>query len=258
MKSIMDVYSDISKANPPWKPEEESEFIQSCVVDNKWKDSASKDRFVNEAFKHNLNLVFKMMKKYSFKKTDEDVLQKAVIAMADALKRYDPASKNKISTWIQQPIIWAIKHTQHVYYKGHDIRGQIAALNHKYNLKMSVLSIDAKIEPNGTDNDTVGDFVSTSNIAADYIASRGIKTIDDETNEMEIKSGVADLMEDLPRLISEKELYVIQGLLKGQTMTEISVELKISRMRVSQIAASAFDKIRRSKHAKYLKGLVSQ
>ena len=258
MKSIMDVYSEISKANPPWTPEEESAFIQSCVVDNKWKDNASKDRFVNEAFKHNLNLVFMLVQKHSFKKNDDDTLQRAVVAMTEALKKYDPATKNKISTWIQQPIIWAVKRTQHIYFKGHSISEQLAALNHKYNLKMSVVSVDAKLESDGRDgNETVGDLISPASLSSDYKLSRGIKTAKEETEYQEIKSSVEDLMVELPKILGEKELYVIKGMLKGQTMTEISEEMHLSRMRISQISLTAFEKIRRSKQARHLKELFT-
>ena len=249
----------MAKVNPPWTADEERAFIQSCLTrTGKWKSKAMKDRFVAEAVKHNLSLVFKMFNRYSFKKDNEDVFQRAVIAMAEALKKYDPTSKNKISTWIQQPIIWAIKQTQHTYYKGHDIHDQIAALNHRYNLRMSVVSVDATIGNGEVDStDTIGNFISPENVDSDYLAACGYKTMDEKSKETEIKSGVDVLMDELPKILSKKEIRVIKYLLKGLSMTDISVKLKVTRMRISQISAKAFEKIRNSKVGKHLKGLLA-
>ena len=74
MRSVIDVYGDIAKKNPPWKADEEAAFIRSCMTrTGKWKSKTMKDRFVNEALKHNLTMVFKLMNRYSFKKDNEDV-----------------------------------------------------------------------------------------------------------------------------------------------------------------------------------------
>ena len=258
MRSVIDVYGDIAKKNPPWKADEEAAFIRSCMTrTGKWKSKTMKDRFVNEALKHNLTMVFKLMNRYSFKKDNEDVFQRAVIAMGEALKKYDPSSGNKISTWIQQPIIWAIRQTQHTYYKGNDIHDQIAALNRRHNLKMSVVSVDATVGNDEKDsNDTIGNFISHDNVSADYIAARGIKTMDEEWRETEIKSEVTDLIAKLPKILNKKEVRVVKYLLKGLSMADISVKLNLTRMRISQISAKAFEKIRRSSMGRRLKGLI--
>ena len=258
MKSIVEVYSDMAKRNPPWKAAEEAAFIKSCLTrTGKWKSKAMKDRFINEAIKHNLNLVFKLVNRYAFKKDNEDVVQRAVCALGEALKKYDPNSGNKLSTWIQQPIIWAIKQTQHTYYKGHDIHDQIAALNHRYNLRMSVVSVDATIGNGPEDStDTIGNFITPENVSIDYLAQRGIKSMAEEVDENEIKAGVADLMLELPKILNRKEARVVRNLLKGFTMAEISVKMKLTRMRISQISAKAFEKIRKSTIGRRLKGLL--
>lgn len=257
MKSVLEVYSEMAKVNPPWKADEERAFIQSCLTrTGKWKSKAMKDRFVAEAVKHNLSLVFKMMNRYAFKKDSEDVFQRAVIALAEALKKYDPTSKNKISTWIQQPIIWAIKQTQHTYYKGHAIQDQIAALNHRYNLHMSVISVDAT--PGGSEEgDSIGNFISYENVDSDYLAACGYKTTEEKSRELDIKTGVEGLVDELPKILNKKEVRVIKYMLKGLNMTEISVKLRLTRMRISQISAKAFEKIRNSKFGKHLKGLLA-
>ncbi len=250
----------MAKQNPPWKADEEAAFIRSCMTrTGKWKSKAMKDRFVNEAVKHNLAMVFKMMSRYSFKKDNEDTFQRAVVALAEALKKYDPSSGNKISTWIQQPIIWAIRQTQHTYYKGNDIHDQIAALNRRYNLKMSVVSVDATIGNNDDNesNDTLGSLISSRNVSADYITIRGIKSAEDESREREIKSGVDDLVVELPKILNKKEVRVVKYLLKGLSMSDISVKLKVTKMRISQISAKAFEKIRNSKYGSRLKGLLA-
>ena len=177
--------------------------------------------------------------------------------MGEALKKYDPSSGNKISTWIQQPIIWAIRQTQHTYYKGNDIHDQIAALNRRHNLQMSVVSVDATVGNDEKDsNDTIGNFISHDNVSADYIAARGIKTMDEEWRETEIKSEVTDLIAKLPKILNKKEVRVVKYLLKGLSMADISVKLNLTRMRISQISAKAFEKIRRSSVGRRLKGLI--
>ena len=137
LKSVVDVYSNIAKSNPPWTSEEEREFVNSCTTKTgKWRSNAMKDRFVNEAMKHNLGLVFKIVNKMAFNK-NEDVLQKAVIGMVGALKKYDPKKKGKISTWITNPIRWAIMQHQNAYAKSGTIAEEISALNHKFKFKQN-------------------------------------------------------------------------------------------------------------------------
>ena len=64
-------------------------------------------------------------------------------------------------------------------------------------------------------------------------------------------------MKKLPTFLNEKEVYVIKGVLKGQTQTDISVEMKLSKVRVSQLQASAFDKIRKSPMSRTLRKLIA-
>ena len=257
MKSVVEVYSDMAKLNPPWRGDEEKQFIKSCVTrTGKWKSKAMKDRFVNEALKRNLAMVFKIVNRYAFKKNNEDIVQRAVVAMAEALKKYDPSSGNKISTWIHQPIVWAIKQSQNTYYRGHDIHEQIAALNRRYNLQMSVVSVDAT--PGGSEEgDSIGNFISYDNVDSDYLAACGYKTMEEKSRESEIKSGVDAMMDELPGILTKKEIRVVKYMLKGMTMADISVKLKVTRMRISQIFAKASEKIRRSKVGKNLKGLLA-
>jgi RNA polymerase sigma factor (sigma-70 family) len=254
MKSVIEVYSDIAAANPPWTDAEEKAFIQSCLTrTGKWK---RKEHFVTEAMKHNLGLVFKYVNKLSFKK-DEDVVQRAVIAMVEALRKFDPSKGHKISTWITNPIRWSIFHSQHAYSKEGDIADEISALNHKYGLKMSIVSIDAELGTNSDeDSETLGNIISTGNVNPDYVLARGIKTIEEEKQEADLKNGVENMLAQLPKYLNKKEMVVIRGLLGGNTMTEISVKMKLSRMRISQISANAFEKIRRSPMARQLRKLI--
>lgn len=254
MKSVIEVYSDIARDNPAWTAKEESEFIKSCLTrTGKWKN---KERFVNEAMKHNLGLVFKMVSRMAFKKT-EDIVQRAVIAMVDALKKFDPSKGHKISTWITNPIRWSIFQAQHAYSKFGDISDEISALNHKYGLKMSLVSVDAEIgNPNDENSEVLGNVISESSVNPDYSRIRGFRTPDEERKELDIQSGVNDMMKELPKYLNKKEMIVIRGLLSGNNMSEISVKMKLSRMRISQISASAFEKIRKSPMARQLRKLI--
>ena len=64
------------------------------------------------------------------------------------------------------------------------------------------------------------------------------------------------MMKYIPKLLTKQELFVVKRMLAGKNMTEISIELKLSRMRISQITAKAFEKIRNSRLASRLRGLV--
>ena len=257
MKDAVEVYSQIAKSIPPWTSAEEREFVRSCVRSGKWKSNAAKERFVCEAMKRNLNLVFKLVNTHSFKKNDEDIIQRAVIAMVEALKKFNPASKNKISTWIQQPIVWSIKQTQHTYYKGNAIAEQISALNRRYNLKMSVVSVDAKVSRDGDpDSDTIGDLISVKDLDRSYFVSRNAKSMDESIHDHEVQTGVRQAVKSMHRILDKRELYVVNGLLGGKNMREISDELHLSRMRISQISAKAFEKIRSSSIGRTLKAML--
>ena len=247
----------MANAIPPWKEVEEREFIKSCSTrTGRWRSNAAKDKFVNEAMKRNLNLVFKLVNRYSFKKNNEDIVQRAVIAMVEALKKYDPGSGNKVSTWIHQPIVWSIKRTQHTYYKGGDIADEVAALNHRYGMKLSVTSLDAEAGNTDEGADAIGNLISMKSVDTSYVIDRKMKTMDEEMHEREVADGVQSGFVELKKILNKREQYVIRGLLKGQNMREISVELKLSRMRISQISANAFEKIRNSKVGRKLKGLL--
>lgn len=255
VKSVIDVYSEIAKSNPTWTAQEEAEFMKSCTTKTgKWRSNAMKDRFVNEALKHNLGLVFKLVNKLAFNKND-DVFQKAVIGMVEALKKYDPKRKGKISTWITNPIRWAIMQHQNAYAKSGTVAEEISALNHKFQMNMSVISIDAPI--GGEDNnDTIANIISDTTLDRDYIIERNFKSDDELNLEMDMAKAVGDLMKKLPKFLNKKELYVVKGVLKGKTQTDISVELHLSKVRISQLQASAFEKIRNSPMASYLRKLV--
>ena len=255
VKSVIDVYSEIAKSNPTWTAQEEAEFVRSCTTKTgKWRSNAAKDKFVNEALKHNLNLVFKIVNKLAFNK-NEDVLQKAVIGMVEALKKYDPKRKGKISTWITNPIRWAIMQHQNAYAKSGTVAEEISALNHKFQMNMSVISIDAPI--GGEDNnDTIATIISKSNLDRNYVIGMNFKSDDEILLEQDVSMAVGHMMKKLPKFLNKKELHVVRGVLKGKTLTDISVELHLSKVRISQLQASAFEKIRSSPMAEYLKRLL--
>ena len=71
---------------------------------------------------------------------------------------------------------------------------------------------------------------------------------------MEFK--VHELVNWLPKILSKKEMYVVNGILYGKTQTDISGELHLSKVRISQIKTTAFEKIRSSPMAGHLKRLV--
>lgn len=250
MKSVIDVYGDIAKNNPPWTPEEEAAFTK------KWfkKD---KNKWVNEAMKHNMALVFKVFNKMSFNQYNEDLLQKAVIAMVDALHKYDPKKDVRVCTWIMNPIRWAIYQSRDAYNKEGMIADEIAAKNHRYNLGISTVSIDTPItNSDGDKSETIGNTISINNVNVNYVNVYGLKNEAEIQNENDIKDGVSELVSKMGKILNEKEIVVIKGLLSGRNMTEISTEMSVSRMRISQISQNAFTKIRKSSIGKKLKGLI--
>ncbi len=256
MKSVIEIYSEIAKKNPPWTIDEERDFIRSCLTKNgrKWKN---KDRFVNEAMRHNLGLIFSAMKSLCFNKDNEDAFQKAVVAMVEALKKFSPEKKCRISTWLTNPIRWAILHHQRAYSHETDICSEISALNKRTGTKYTVVSLDSAIKEGETDGDTIGNCISTSNVNPNYIIEHHVKDFKDIERDSEIKGVVGDVVKEMVKMLDKRELFIIRGMLKGKNMTEISVELKLSKMRISQISAKAFEKIRKSKYATRLKGLLT-
>lgn len=257
VKSVLDVYSEIAKNNPPWKTEEEREFIRSCTTKTgKWKSKAMKDRFVNEAMKHNLGLAFKLVNKIAFNK-NEDVFQKALIGMVEALKKYDPKKRRKISTWITNPIRWAIMQHQNTYSKTGTIAEEIASLNHKYKTRMSVVSIDMPIGEE-EDSDTIGSVISEGNLAKNYVLDRGYRTLDEQKREHDISVAVHEMLGKLDGILTTREVFVVYGALGGRTQGDMAKDLNLSKVRVGQIQALAFTKIRNSPMAKNLKRLLTE
>lgn len=246
MKSVIDIYSDMAKANPVWTAEEEKEAIE------KWF-KVDHERFVNEAMKHNLALVFDCVNE-GFKKFDEDVFQMAVQELVKALRKYDPSRGFKISTWVLRPVQWAILRERNAYTHKGSIADELSYLNQRYNKGMSVVSVDSPIGDD--EQSTVGDLISVDKVAVDYTIQRGMKTEVEVRKEVEIKDGISYLMSNLPKTLTDKEIIVIKGVLSGKNNVDLSAEMKISRMRVGQITQSAFSKIRNSRAGRFLKGLV--
>lgn len=253
MKSVIDVYHDIAIRNKVWTPQEEKDAIKKLY--NKKNNS----KFVNEALKHNLWLVFKVVDKYPFAKGNEDVFQSAVIGLSDALKSYDPKKGMKISTWVYRSILWAVLKHQHPYSRRGLIADDIKSLNRKYNTNMGVIELDRECDFGGKDFDgkTISDIISPETANVDYIRIRGIRTFDDETRQSDIKEGVYELIYGrFGKKLTNREKFVIEMLYLGLTQAEISKEMNVTRMRVSQLVNGAFEKIRKSKDGKKLKELV--
>lgn len=252
MKSVIEVYSDIAAENPKWTAAQERAFIDSCLTKTgKWKN---KTRFVNEAFKHNLGMVFSIVQKMAFVKT-EDVVQKGVIAMVEALKKYDPAKRVKISTWIANPIRWAILHHQHTYSKDKPIAEEMASLNQRYNLNLRVVSIDATIGQGDGESETFGNFISSANVHPDYANICGYGDAEDSILKDDIHNGVGELVKEMGNFLTKREAKVVKLLLDGKNNVEIAKKMKVTRMCIGQMTKRIFEKIRRSKVGKKLKGI---
>jgi DNA-binding CsgD family transcriptional regulator len=67
---------------------------------------------------------------------------------------------------------------------------------------------------------------------------------------------VGELRKRMHLFLNEKEMYVVCRTLDGVSQTDISIELKLSRMRISQLMASAFRKIRNSPIGSRLKEYI--
>ena len=253
----MEVYSTMAKTFPVWSAEEEREFIATCVKDGKWISSADKERFVNEAMKHNLSIVFSSIKQYAFNKKDDDIVQIAVAAMVEALKKYDPNKEIKISTWITNPVKWAIMQAQNKYIRAGMIADEVAAKTRNHKTRLSVVSLDSEIGKSNDDGtDTLADVVSLKSVAPDYAVSRNLKTHDEMLVETDIKRGVSELLSTMDSFLTKKETIVIRGILRGRTLADIGVEMNLSRMRISQISHEAFKKIKNSPLGNRLHALV--
>ena len=88
------------------------------------------------------------------------------------------------------------------------------------------------------------------------MVDRNFKSEDERRSEADIGAGVQHMVERMTQFLSDKEAYVVKGVLKGKTQTDISVEMKLSKVRISQLQASAFSKIRSSPMAGYLRRLL--
>lgn len=251
MKSIVEIYAEMARNNPVWSDKEEKEMIVKLF-------KIGRDAFVNEAMKHNLGLVFSLVKKYAFNPSD-DIVQLAVLALVRALEKFDPTKGYKISTWVAQPICWAIKQAQTPYSKLGNFSDEIEGFNHRYCKSMKVVSIDAPVgkdEDNG--NETIGNFISSHNVDVNYGILRGFKSSSEEEKDMDAKTCIKMLVEEMHRFLGKKEMLVILGLLEGKNLSEIGIEMNLTRMRISQIAKSAYEKIRNSDVAILMKEVMSE
>ena len=122
-------------------------------------------------------------------------------------------------------------------------------------MKMQVVSMDSPV--NGeVEKETLSSIITIKNLDCDYIISRDLKTDADHMDNSAVVEAVANMVKKLPNILNKKEEYVIKGVLGGKTLTDISVELRLSKVRISQIQASAFQKIRNSPIGKSLKEYI--
>ena len=252
MKSVIEVYEEIAKNNPPWTVDEEKSAIKRLY------NRKSNSKFINEALKHNLGLVFTLMKKYAFNKNNEDLFQSAVIGLTNALKTYDPKKGVKISTWVFEPIRWALLKHQTMYSKQGLIVDDIKSFNRKYDVHLSVVEMDnPSVDGSGESNRKVEDAISPETVAPDYINMCGIKTFSEEEFESDLKKSVNELiLGDDVKILTDREKFIIGKLVSGMNQSEVSKELNLTKMRISQIVAKAFEKIRNSNSGKKLRMMV--
>ena len=257
-KTVIDVYSKMSKDNPPWTAEEEKAFVASCTTKSgKWKSKAMKDKFVAEALKRNIGLVFSLVNQFCFNAQNEDIVQLAMVSLADALKKWDPKRGLKISTWVRNPIKWAILRAQGAYAKTGTIAEEIAAKNHRFGRKWSVVAMDAELAgKEGDGGETIANLITPASVAPDYINAHSIKTREEEIHDNDVRSGVKELMDSMGDYLNKKEIKVIMGIFNGHSLAEIGVKMKLSRMRISQISRDAFAKIKKSPLGDRLHALV--
>lgn len=261
MKSVLEVYHEIAKRNPAWTDEEEKAFIATCITrTGKWKSKACKNRFVDEAMKHNLGLVFTFINKIPMNANNEDLTQCVIVAMTEALKKYDPKRNIKISTWITNPIKWEIRRYTDAYRNVGDIATELSARNRRNATKFSVVSIDSEVKgSNNNDSDeTIGNIISVCNINLDYYTSRGIRTPDEEFQEKDIVEGVETFVKGMSKILNNKERQIVHGLLEGKNMSQMATNMGLSRMRVSQIFDNISRKVRHSKYGRRLRGLLME
>lgn len=258
--SIIEVYSALAKANPAWTAAEERAFVATCVTrTGKWKSKAAKDRFVSEAMKRNIALVFDTVQKFAWRQngSSEDIFQLAMVGLTEALKKWDPKRQVKISTWVRNPIKWAILRAQDTYSKVGSISDEISARNYRFNRKWSVVSVDAEVPgKEGDKADTIANTISAADVAPDYATMRSIKTRSEELHDADVRLGVKELLAKMGEFLNQRETTIVLGILKGRSLADIGVEMKLSRMRISQLSKDAFDKIRKSPLGDRLHALV--
>jgi RNA polymerase sigma factor (sigma-70 family) len=177
--------------------------------------------------------------------------------MVQALRKYDPRKGYKVSTWITNPIRWAVMQHQNAYARSGTIADEIQSLNKKFGKNMRVMSLDASIgDANNPNDSTVDDIISMKDIDINYIMDRPRMGMEDMQREREIEGVVNNMVDMLPKILTEREVYVVKEVLRGKTQTEISVNLRLSKVRISQIQASAFEKIRQSPMAEHLRKFI--
>ena len=212
---------------------------------------------VAEALKRNIGLVFSLVNQFCFNAQNEDIVQLAMVSLADALKKWDPKRGLKISTWVRNPIKWAILRAQGAYAKTGTIAEEIAAKNHRFGRKWSVVAMDAELAgKEGDGGETIANLITPTSVAPDYINAHSIKTREEEIHDNDVRSGVKELMDSMGDYLSKKEIKVIMGIFNGHSLAEIGVKMKLSRMRISQISRDAFAKIKKSPLGDRLHALV--
>ena len=180
-----------------------------------------------------------------------------MVGLTEALKKWDPKKQVKISTWVRNPIKWAILRAQDTYSKVGSISDEISARNYRFNRKWSVVSVDAEVPgKEGDKADTIANTISVANVSPDYAAMRNIKTRSEELHDADVRLGVKELLAKMGEFLNKRETTIILGILKGRSLADIGVEMKLSRMRISQISKDAFDKIKKSPLGDRLHALV--
>lgn len=250
MKSVIETYRDLAKNNPPWTPDEEKEAIK------KWF-KADKERFIDEAMKHNLGLVFNLINRMSFNPTD-DMIQQAVSSLVSALRKFKPSKNVKLSTWITNPIRWSILQCRSAYLHQCTISEELSYLNARFGKNYRSVSFDAEIGTNNDEDngDTIGSMISESSVNINYSLTRKFKTSDEIQAEDERTSIMNEFLKDINKILNKREVKVIKGILKNKNLTEIAKDMNLSRMRISQVARDAYSKIRVSKWAGKLKEFI--
>jgi transcriptional regulator len=68
---------------------------------------------------------------------------------------------------------------------------------------------------------------------------------------------IEQLVEEMGKFLTRREVKVVKLLLAGKNNVEIAGKMKVTRMRIGQMTKHIFEKIRRSKIGKKLKGILS-